>query len=235
MDLTLSPEALAYAEQEFLDHDGIKEMVANALEKPDNFFTLNPSTIYVTHAPAFAHPYHLGGAEYLLDAVNMELAYRTLKEKNPETTVTKSSFGHWTYSHFDCLNVELVTPHPDNQITLDAAILFQIAEELKDYPLVDGDDEALTNAESALGDKYFIEALDDLPLTDEEKLRHYQYVRESEYVTPLEAYSYTTEEWTPPQDYTPDTAYAPTWKELKDYAAQVDHHDIAGLIDGEYL
>lgn len=238
MTYSLSPEALTYIEEYLTVEDipEVQKMVKDALTQPSDSYW-HDQTLYQTHAVAFSHPYRLGGPEYLRTAVNLETAL----ERLPENSASRETFGHWTYSSFDCLKVELLSSEQSEQseqlqITLAAVMLYEMLLELDSYPVLD--DDALIAAEHAISEKYFIEALEDTDQSDRDKARQYDFTHETEYVSWDEAYFYADpvenpvpEDWMPDNDYALEPGY---WQSRVKYAKSIDLNDVRGLMDGKY-
>lgn len=249
-----SKEAKEFAEENFLDTDEVNEMIFYALQKPSDSMWFDKD-IYHTHGLAFSHPYLLGGYEYLATATNLEAALERFEEagvktdveqyghKNPE--VTRSSFGHWSYAHFDCLKVPLLDFVDDTPtVTLAAAILGLLNDELEEYPLLD--EEGYFRAERKLVEIALMEEIDSFDVSDTRKFQLFEYAQnfygattpDDAYTTAHLALDNMEDDYNPHANL-PDTGpilheLAEDWQRLYEELSNVNQNDVCKLMDDEY-
>jgi hypothetical protein len=113
--------------------DELSEFVTAALQRPDNYIGFD-ERVYTTHAQLFATPSFDLTDDYPVGEANYRAALKLLTEEFPRQA-EDSSFGHWTYSRYNAVLVQLLTK--GGKITPAAVRAFQLAHGLQDYPLID--------------------------------------------------------------------------------------------------
>lgn len=205
-----------------VDIDTVRERVEALLERPSNSFW-HDDRLWNTHAIVLAHPYELAGYEYLIDAVNMEVAFETLRKYGAE----RAGFGHWTYSHFDGILVPLLTTR--GLITRAACELVELLEYLRDYPILRDDD--LNAAEHALTEQLLISEIDCLDISDNDKIKAY-YAFKEHYASYNEVYGFIND--LENGDIPESDLEESRWSDLVEYAEKIRCAPLTDLMAGKY-
>lgn len=120
-----------------LDEGKLIIMAAQALEIPSDSGWWDEQ-IHDTHGIMFGTPDPKLTDEYLIDESNLRSIFRDLSATWPKQ-VEMSSFGHWTYSRFICLKIQVL--YSNGEITPAFAAACSIALALQDdYPVYDESD-----------------------------------------------------------------------------------------------
>lgn len=163
----------------YLNDDEIVREARKILEQPSDSAWFD-SELWETHVTAFAYT-ELSGTDVMGESnhyaalerlENVARAYRGDDVEMAER-VERSSFGHWTYSRFECLKVRVLDlvyegGYDDNEgwtedqyeVTPEFVELLAMREELREYPLLDEDD--YMERESALRGEWSSESADEL-------------------------------------------------------------------------
>ena len=147
--------------------NAVRKMVGDALTRPADS-AWRDERLYRTHAPAFSRPSWSLTTDYAISEVNAQIAWDTLKCYGAEI----GSFGHWTYSSFDCINVPLLDSNGD--ITACAIKVYELQDEICNAGCLDWD--ALDSVNNALQMWEFYDATSEL--SDNERGQYYTYLRD---------------------------------------------------------
>lgn len=150
--MKLTAEAVEYAEQNMVTVDeDLATFVQESLEQPGDAY-FRDEELYVTHTLAFHTPAWDLTDEHIIGQANYRDALEILEPYGAEA----ATVGHWTYSTFECIKIQLLTE--DNEITAGAVALWELVMGLRDYPLIN--DETHSELEMEVNDEAMKQAIE---------------------------------------------------------------------------
>jgi len=126
---TLSAEKHGY---DLPTEETLLSMAHDALERPSDS-GWHDSELWETHTLMFSTPDWSLTDDYPIDQANYRDALEILSTAYPRSAES-ATFGHWTYSRFECVRVRVC--YTSGEITPAFALACALIESMRDYPLL---------------------------------------------------------------------------------------------------
>lgn len=169
-----------------LSDETVQQYAADALTRPSDA-SFWDEDLYVTHTLAFHTPDWSLTSDYIDGQANYRDALEDLTARYPRQAEA-ASVGHWTYSRFQCVKVQVLTKR--GNLTPAFVYAVSLIERLRDYPLLS--DETYWELEEEVWDAAIKDAVEWAERDREEPFTEGQRAEITQYLFEHVAYQHET-------------------------------------------